>query len=145
LAKDGDLLPTIQRTITTDRIAHYAEASGDHNPLHLDPVFASGSQFGGIVAHGMLTLAFVSEMLTCAFGRQWLETGRLKVRLKAPAYPGDEVHTWGEVIREETQDGVRRLVCAVGLKDGHDKELIAGDAVVQVPAAEISTGTKPEG
>ena len=134
LAKERGALPVIQRRITTDQIARYAEASGDHNPLHLDPSFASQSQFGGVVAHGMLTLAFVSEMLTGAFGRHWLESGRLKVRLKAPAYPGDEVRTWGEVVREDEQDGTRKVVCAVGLKDAQDRELIAGDAVVHLPA-----------
>lgn len=134
LAKERGALPVIQRKITTDQIARYAEASGDHNPLHLDPSFASQSQFGGVVAHGMLTLAFVSEMLTGAFGRHWLESGRLKVRLKAPAYPGDEVRTWGEVVREDEQDGTRKVVCAVGLKDAQDRELIAGDAVVLLPA-----------
>ena len=132
---EGSLaFPIIQRTITTEQIARYAEASGDNNPLHLDPAFASQSQFGGVVAHGMLTLAFVSEMLTGAFGRHWLESGRLKVRLKAPAYPGDELRTWGEVVREDDHEGTRKVVCAVGLKDGNDRELIAGDAVVHLPA-----------
>lgn len=136
MAEESLALPVIQRTITNDQIARYAEASGDRNPLHLDPSFASQSQFGGIVAHGMLTLAFVSEMLTSAFGRHWLESGQLKVRLKAPAYPGDEVRTWGEVVREDDQNGTRKVVCAVGLKDAHDRELIAGDAVVHLPAEE---------
>ena len=134
MTEESLTLPVIQRPITNDRIARYAEASGDRNPLHLDPSFASQSQFGGIVAHGMLTLAFVSEMLTSAFGRHWLESGRLKVRLKAPAYPGDEVQTWGEVVREDEHEGTRRVVCAVGLKDGQGRELIAGDAVVHLPA-----------
>ena len=134
MTEERRALPVIQRTITNDQIARYAEASGDRNPLHLDPSFASQSQFGGVVAHGMLTLAFVSEMLTNAFGRHWLESGRLKVRLKAPAYPGDEVSTWGKVVGEDEQEGTRKVVCAVGLKDAQDRELIAGDAVVHIPA-----------
>jgi len=138
---EGSLaFPIIQRTITAEQIARYAEASGDHNPLHLDPAFASQSQFGGVVAHGMLTLAFVSEMLTGAFGRHWLESGRLKARLKAPAYPGDEVRTWGEVVREDDHEGTRKVVCAVGLKDGNDRELIAGDAVVHLPSGASPVG-----
>ena len=140
MTEERGALPIIQRTITSDQIARYAEASGDRNPLHLDPCFASQSQFGGIVAHGMLTLAFVSEMLTSSFGRHWLETGRLKVRLKAPAYPGDEVHTWGEVVKEDEHEGTRKVVCAVGLKDVRDREPIAGDAVVHLPAEECPNG-----
>ncbi len=136
MTEERGVLPVIQRTITSSQIARYAEASGDRNPLHLDQSFASQSQFGGIVAHGMLTLAFVSEMLTSAFGRHWLESGRLKVRLKAPAYPGDEVRTWGEVVRDHDQNGTRKVVCSVGLKDARGRELIAGDAVVYVTAQE---------
>ena len=126
-------LPVIEKTITQDQIARYARASGDHNPLHLDPEFASNSQFGGIIVHGMLTLAFVSEMLTRAYGRSWLETGKLKVRLKAPAYPGDQVRTWGKMVKEDVREGKRVVVCAVGLSDSQGRELITGDATLCLP------------
>ena len=123
-------LPVIQRAITLEQIAAYADASGDYNPVHLDPEFASSTQFGGIVAHGMLTLAFVSEMLTLAFGRCWIETGRLKVRFKAPAFPGDTVRTWGEVVKMECAAGHLSIQCSVGLRDSRDKDLITGAATV---------------
>jgi len=125
--------PVIEKQISIDQIARYAEASGDHNPLHLDPAFASNSQFGGVIAHGMLTLAFISEMLTRAFGTSWIETGKLKVRLKAPAYPGDKVSTWGKVTKDSVHDGTRTLVCSVGLRDSNGREMISGDATLVLP------------
>ena len=126
-------LPVIEKMISKDQITRYADASGDHNPLHLDPEFASNSQFGGIIAHGMLTLAFISEMLTRAFGQSWLETGKLKVRLKAPAYPGDKVRTWGKVTKEDVREGKRMVVCAIGLSDSNGREMITGDATLFLP------------
>jgi 3-hydroxybutyryl-CoA dehydratase len=69
----------------------YAEASGDHNPIHVDPEFAKSTPMGGTIAHGMLVLAMISEMLTNAFGARWLQTGKLDVRLRAPSRPGDTV------------------------------------------------------
>ena len=84
--------------ITQEQLQRYADASGDHNPLHLDPEFAAKTQFGGTIAHGMLVLAFVSEMLTAAFGQAWLDSGRLKVRFRAPARPGDTVEATGLVV-----------------------------------------------
>ena len=130
----GGELPVVERTIDAEQIARYAEASGDRNPIHLDAEFASTSQFGGIVAHGMLTLAFVSESLCLAFGKDWLESGRLKVRLKAPAYPGDVVRSWGRVVKEDASGGGgRTLECAVGLSNGKGEELITGVATVTLP------------
>lgn len=129
----GGELPVVERTIDAQQIARYAEASGDRNPIHLDAEFASTSQFGGIVAHGMLTLAFVSESLTLAFGRDWLESGKLKVRLKAPAYPGDVVRSWGRVVKEDASGPRRTLECAVGLTNGKGEELITGVATVTLP------------
>ncbi len=129
----GGELPVVERTIDAQQIARYSEASGDRNPIHLDAEFASTSQFGGIVAHGMLTLAFVSESLTLAFGRDWLESGKLKVRLKAPAYPGDVVRSWGRVVKEDLSGPRRTLECAVGLRNGKGEELITGVATVTLP------------
>ena len=125
---EGTALTPVDKTVTQEQITAYARASGDHNPIHLDPEFASTTQFGGIVAHGMLTLAFVSEMLTRDFGRSWLETGRLKVRFKAAARPGDRVTTWGEVVKQGRQDGSYSLECSVGLRNQRGEDLIAGTA-----------------
>ena len=88
--KQSDSLPELARSVTQDQINRYAKVSGDHNPVHLDAEFASHSTFGRIVAHGMLVLAFISEMLTKEFGKNWLDSGRLKVRFRSPVYPGDQ-------------------------------------------------------
>ena len=121
-------LPTLEKVITQKGITDYAHASGDHNPLHLDPEFASSTRFGGIIAHGMLTLAYISEMMTLAFGRGWLEGGRLKVRFKGAAYPGDTVRTWGRVVKDESDSGSRLIECTVGLSNSRGEELITGVA-----------------
>ena len=81
----------VRREITQERIHNYADASGDHNPIHVDPEFARGTPFGGTIAHGMLVLSFISEMMTAAFGQAWLSSGTLEVRFRAPARPGDTV------------------------------------------------------
>lgn len=123
----GDELPALSRTITQEKIARYAEASGDHNPLHIDPGFAVTTQFGGTVAHGMLVLAYLSEMLTAAFGEQWVAGGRMKARFRAPARPGDTVTAAGRVIRVE--NGVIR--CEADCRNRAGEVLISVD--VEVP------------
>ncbi len=127
----GDNLPSVVKTITQPRLDRYAEASGDQNPLHLDAEFAASTQFGGIIAHGMLTLALISEMMTAAFGRAWLENGGLQVRFKGAAYLGDQLEAWGRVAKDEKLPAGRRLVCSVGVRHrNREQDIITGTATV---------------
>ena len=137
---DGDAqtitLPTVVRTITQERLEAYARVSGDRNPLHLDAGFAATTMFGGIIAHGMLTLAFISEMMAGAFDKSWLETGGLRVRFKGAAYLGDRVETRGRVVKEEPAPTGRRLSCNVTAHNAdHGRELISGTATVVLDKA----------
>jgi 3-hydroxybutyryl-CoA dehydratase len=131
--RPGDALPSISKVVVQENINAYAEASGDPNPLHLDQKFAANTHFGQIVAHGMLVLAYVSEMMTQAFGRSWLEAGRLKVRFRAPVYPGDRVTTFGEVVSLVEEDSHIRLECSVGCRNEVGEEVINGEAWVTMP------------
>ena len=58
--------------ITREMLACYAEASGDFNPLHLDPEFARRAGFDDVIAHGMLGMALLGRMLTARFGAEHL-------------------------------------------------------------------------
>ncbi len=136
LIQPGDLdagtqLPCQSKTITQEQLNRYSRVSGDQNPLHLDPDFAATTQFGGIIAHGMLILALVSEMLVAAFGKSWLETGGLKVRFKGAAYVGEHLETWGRVEKIATNGEVTELVCAVAVWNrDRDQEIITGTATL---------------
>ena len=130
---DQELVPVV-KTITQHQLDEYCQASGDHNPLHWDAEFAAHTRFGGVIAHGMLTLAFISEMMAASFGRAWLATGSLKVRFKGAAYVGDEVETWGKIAREEPHGSSRRVTCSVGVCNRQTRsEIISGSATVDLP------------
>tara|TARA_B100000315_G_scaffold250770_1_gene284258 strand:+ start:721 stop:1596 length:876 start_codon:yes stop_codon:yes gene_type:complete len=134
IAGDG-ILTGVVKTITEEQLNAYAQVSGDHNPLHLDPEFAATTQYGGIIAHGMLTLAFISEMMTEAFGKAWLENGAMRVRFKGAAYLGDQVETRGRVTKEAVLSQGRQVGCAVGLSNCKSgQELITGTATVVLPS-----------
>ena len=113
-----------------ESIVGFARSIGEDNPIFLDEAAARAAGFGGIIAHGMLTLAYISEMMTLAFGRSWLEGGRLKVRFKGAAYPGDTVRTWGRVVKDESDSGARLIECAIGLSNSRGEELITGVATI---------------
>ena len=99
----GAELPSLAKTLSQEKIDRYARASGDFNPIHVDPAFAAQTPFGGTIAHGMLLLAYLSEMLTAAFGQAWLSGGRLKVRFKGAARSGETVAIGGHVQRTRVQ------------------------------------------
>ena len=133
----GQALPEVRKLVTQVQIDGYADVSGDGNLVHLDPKFAARSSFGRIVAHGMLVLAFVSEMLTQAFGHSWLETGHLKVRFRAPVYPGEEVVTFGRVTSLMNEEAGQRIRCSLGCRKVDGQEVIIGEASVVVLGREI--------
>jgi acyl dehydratase len=104
----------------------YAAASGDHNPIHIDEAFAKTTPMGGTIAHGMLVLSLISEMMTAAFGPAWLASGTLDVRFRAPARPGDTVTARARP--QEPRDG--RLRYAVECVSQAEEVLISGTAEV---------------
>ncbi len=123
-------LPVVAKTITQHQLNAYAQVSGDRNPLHLDAQFAAKTQFGGIIAHGMLTAAFISEMMAAEFQKPWLESGAFRVRFKGAAYVGDSVETSGRVEKENTQADGNHLTCAVGVSSHSGQVLVSGTATL---------------
>ena len=124
----GAELPSLSKALSQDKIDGYARASGDFNPIHVDPAFAGQTVLGGTVAHGMLLLAYLSEMLTAAFGKGWLSAGRLKVRFKGAARPGDEVTARGRVQRVKGE----RTICSVECLNHRGEVLVTGESEVKV-------------
>ena len=114
--KVGEILPNISKCVQREQLVKYSEVSGDKNPIHLSDDFAKTTQFGGIIAHGMLTLAFVSELMTNVFESDWLTSGCLKVRFKGAAYLGDRLVVSGEVIEVESLGDISNLTCSVSVK-----------------------------
>lgn len=102
----------------------YAEVSGDRNPLHIDPKFAATTPYGKPIAHGFMTLAWLSDALTRAFDDGWQLAGELDVKFVAPVFPGDTVEVSVEVT-QVTPDG--RGACAVACRVG-ERTVLAGTA-----------------
>ena len=94
--KVDDNLIEKTRKVIQENINAYAEASRDFNPIHIDPAFAAGTAAGGTIAHGMLILAYCSQMMTENFGKYWVESGKFNIRFKMPARPDDMLKIRGD-------------------------------------------------
>ncbi len=117
----------VVKTISQEQIARYADVSGDHNPIHVDEAFARTTPFEGTIAHGMLVLASISEMMTVAFGEAWLSRGRLRVRFRAPARPDDTITATAEALSSSNESTLRY---AVECRNQDNELLIGGTAEV---------------
>lgn len=127
----GQGLPGRVKQITQEEIDLYAKASRDFNPIHIDPVFALQTAAKGTIAHGMLVLAYVSQMMTEAFGMNWLSGGRFNIRFKAPARPADILTIQGKVEKIENQGLQTQVVCSVLCSNQDNEANITGEAIVR--------------
>ena len=124
VAAVGAELPPVRRAITREGIDAYRQASGDHNRIHWDDEFAATTRFGGVIAHGMLTLALIGELMTAAFGADWLATGNLRVRFRGAARPGDTLEASGTVAKVEPDGDGSLVTCNVAVRNIGDSERI---------------------
>ena len=122
---------TLTRTVSEADVAAYAEISGDTNPLHLRADFAEASPFGGKIVHGMLSVGYISAVIGTRLPGPGCIYVKQSLKFTAPVRAGDTVTTRVTVRELHPERGRATLetVCAV---DG--KTVIAGEAVVQVPA-----------
>lgn len=129
--QEGKALDPVVKHITQEQINLYAEASGDFNPIHVDESFAVKTPFGGTIAHGMLNLAYVSEMMTSAFDGNWLSGGKLRARFKESARPGDTLTIDGRIDSIEQKDGVSYANCSFECRNQKGEIVVAGEAVAK--------------
>lgn len=134
----GTNLPELRRQVTQEHINQYASASGDFNPIHIDPEFAKKTQLGGTVAHGMLILAYISEFMYENYGKDWLRSGSLSVRFKGAAYPGDTMIVGGKVTGIEKKEGLILIDCDILCRNQKDEPVIICSSKVEVKDSEDS-------
>jgi 3-hydroxybutyryl-CoA dehydratase len=104
----------VSHRITQATIDAYAELSGDHNPLHVDPEYAAGTEFGSTIAHGPVGLQAFFELISRWLGEEAPPPGtRVDVVYRAPVRPGDTVVCEAETTAE---DGLA-ATCRVGETD----------------------------
>jgi 3-hydroxybutyryl-CoA dehydratase len=130
--QEGKALNPVVKHITQEKINLYAQASGDFNPIHVDESFAAKTPLGGTIAHGMLSLAYVSEMMTSAFGRSWQSAGKLRAKFKESARPGDTLTITGKILCIEQKDDVSYTNCAYECRNQKGEMIVAGEAIVKL-------------
>ena len=78
----------------------------------------------------MMVAAMISETMILAFDSEWIKNGRLKLRFKAPSFPGDTVATFGHIKSIEVSERGQEVRCLVGVKRQDGQIAIIGEAAV---------------
>jgi 3-hydroxybutyryl-CoA dehydratase len=119
------------RTVRASEIQSFADISGDHNPLHLDPAFAASTPFKTTIAHGMLTAAYISAI----FGTDMPGPGCIYVsqtlNFRAPVRAGDEVTTVVRIVELVSAKRRARFDCVCSV---NGRTVLEGEAILMVPA-----------
>jgi len=121
-----ELGPSEWLEITQDRVDTFAEATGDHQWIHVDPVRAAAGPFGGTIAHGYLTLSlvnhFLPELLRVDNVSMGVNYGTDKVRFPAAVPTGSRIRATGVVsATAEAGGGVQATVTVTVEIEGGDR------------------------
>ncbi len=123
-------------TIDQSRVDQFAEATGDHQWIHVDPVRAKDGPFGATIAHGFLTLSLVSFFMPQILDlrlKMGVNYGCEKVRFPAPVKVGSRVRGRALLVAADTtKDGGVQATIRVSVEvDGGDKPGCVVDSIAR--------------
>ena len=125
----------LTRMLKIEDIQLFAAMSGDVNPTHVDAEYANGSQFHGLIAHGMWGGALISTVLGTEYpGPGTVYLGQ-SLRFLRPLHVGDTLDVRVTVAAKDDQHQQVTLDCRC--TDQHGAEVITGSALVQAPTAKV--------
>jgi acyl dehydratase len=125
---EGDQIPELR--VTPDKyLPHrYAGASGDFNPIHIDPEFAANVGLPGNILHGLYSMAQVARAQTAAAGGDPRRLKRLSVQFRGMGFPEQEIVVTGTVA--EVRDG--RAVIDTEAAQGENRIIRNARAEIQL-------------
>jgi acyl dehydratase len=135
-AKGSQFGPTEWLTISQERVNLFADATDDHQWIHVDPEKAAGGPFGGTIAHGLLTLSllphFSQQLYRVANIALGVNYGYNKVRFITPVKVGANVRARGELTSVNQLDGAVQATTTITVEiEGTDKPAAVVESIVR--------------
>ncbi len=122
---------TLKRVLTQDDVQAFADLSGDHNPIHLNPEFAATTVFKKPIVHGMLSASLISTALAMKLPGEGSVYMSQNLSFKLPVYVGEEVTVVLTVTNVRTDKPIVTLQTQV--LNSRQKVVIDGEAVAYCP------------
>jgi acyl dehydratase len=135
-AQGAQLGPTDWLEVTQDRVNLFADATDDHQWIHIDPERAANGPFGGTIAHGLLTLSllphFTHQLYTVDNVAMAINYGYNKVRFITPVRVGAKIRARAQIAKVDQLDGAVQATVTVTVEiDGSDKPAAVAESIVR--------------
>jgi acyl dehydratase len=122
--------------ITQEQIQKFADATEDHQWIHVDPARARTSPFGGTIAHGFLTLSLLPKLVDTAFRvadrKMGINYGLNKLRFPAPVPSGSNVRARFTLAKYEKLEGGAQLTWNVTVeREGGEKPCLVAEWLIR--------------
>lgn len=123
-------------TITQEQVNKFADATGDHQWIHVDPERAKAGPFGAPIAHGFLTLSLLPEMTASAFRvketRMGVNYGLNKVRFPAPVPVGSRLRGRFKLTEYIPLEGGAQMTVECTMeREGSDKPVCVAESLAR--------------
>ena len=124
-------------TITQQQVNLFADATGDHQWIHVDPEKAAAGPFGGPIAHGFLTLSLLPKFFESSFeitgSRMGVNYGLNKVRFTSPVPVGSRLRARMKLLASEpvANDGVQMTWEVTVEREGSAKPVCVAQSLVR--------------
>jgi acyl dehydratase len=135
-AQGSQLGPTEWLDISQDRVNLFADATDDHQWIHVDPERAAGGPFGGTIAHGLLTLSllphFSHQLYRVDNIALAVNYGYNKVRFITPVKVGAKIRARGEITSVTQLEGAVQATTTITVEiDGSEKPAALAESIVR--------------
>lgn len=135
-AKGSELGPTEWMEVTQERVNLFADATDDHQWIHVDPKKAAGGPFGGTIAHGLLTLSllphFTHQLYRVDNVKLAVNYGYNKVRFITPVRVGAKIRAGAAITDVAQLDGAVQATMTVTVEiEGSDKPAAVAESIVR--------------
>lgn len=131
--KEGAELPALEKKTTTRQLVQWAGASGDFNEIHYDKPWAEKTGLPGLIIHGRLKAAFLSQLVTDWAGPEG-SIKKLAVQYRGMDFPGDAVVCKGKVVKKHSAGGENLVDLEIWTENPKGEKTTPSTATVALPA-----------
>lgn len=133
----GDCLPPLVKHMTLDKMSQPLMAL--RNPLHYDHAFAKQNGLPAPIAAGMMSCAYLSQVLAKSFGTDWFRASKFKTTFIKPVFAGDTITAKGVVRATVQGSAATEVTLEVWCENQKGEKVTIGEAVVTVGAYEAQS------
>jgi 3-hydroxybutyryl-CoA dehydratase len=130
--KESTELFGVVKHLSQEKINRFASISGGTGLIHIDPEFAKKTRFQSTLAHGILLIAYISEMMKNNFGKPWFNSGDMEIRFVGPAKPGDTLVTRGKIHKTGVIQNQTQITCLVWIENQCGEKVAEGTTFLTI-------------